>query len=147
MWEGKRNKKRELERKDGKKATEWGTCSKCLMEIDALSHGRTVPPLHQRPSSVKIIKVDNDLNEDRVVLDVGVVLSVQCRQWHEQRTAACNVHLRGRAFERRAGWVRSKCVDDVLTSIMINYHQCHLLYTINNNRVHCNTNLGFVQDM
>jgi len=75
---------------------------------------------------VKIITVDNDLNERRVVFDVGVVLCVKRRQRHQQRTAAGNVHLGRRTFKRRARWIRSECVDNVFTTVLINEHQSYL---------------------
>ena len=99
----------------------------------------------QKHVLIQVVNVDNDLNECRVVLNVCVVLCVECSQRHQQRTAACNVHLGRRSFEGRAGRIRSKRVHDVLAAIVVNEHQSHLQYSSGKHAANCRVKYARIQ--
>jgi len=79
---------------------------------------------------IQVITVYNDFNECCVVFDVGIALCVKRCQRHQQRTAACNVHFGRRTFKRWACWIRSKRVDNMFTTVLINEHQCYLKHRV-----------------
>lgn len=72
--------------------------------------------------TLKACEVNDGLDEDGVISDVGV-LGVQFGERAEERAAAGNVHVTHRPLKGRRGNVWPEGIDDVLPVVLIQQHE------------------------
>lgn len=72
--------------------------------------------------TLKACEVNNGLDEDSVISDVGV-LGVQLGEGAEERAAAGNVHVTHRPLEGGRGNVWAEGINDVLPVVLIQQHE------------------------
>jgi len=79
------------------------------------------------PTSGQLRTVYNGLDKKLVVLDEAARRTVEHVERREERASAGDVHLGGGLLERGAGRVRAEGVDHVISLVVAEQHQGHLL--------------------